>query len=136
MENSPSNEKQTKIRPAELGYQDRKMAKWQGFILSDHTDIIRENKKQTASHSAKEKQSLTMISDFLHRSFAYSQRLSIQLEFLVNGSYEPDVIGIVTGFENERIYVQTDEELVVIDLMLIRHIEVLASAKWFNSDPT
>lgn len=77
-----------------------------------------------------------MISDFLHRSFAYSQRLSIQLEFLVNGSYEPDVIGIVTGFENERIYVQTDEELVVIDLTLIRHIEVLASAKWFNSDPT
>lgn len=136
MKNDLSNEKDILLSTAELGYQDRKMAKWQGFILSDHTEMIQASEELAQEHTAKEKQSLSVISDFLHRSFAYGHRLSIQLEFMVNGSYEPDVVGRVTGFENEQIYVQTEEELIVIDLTLIRHIELIASSKWFNSDPT
>lgn len=136
MENIEPNEKDMKISPTEWGYKDRNMAKWQGFILSDHADLVNAQKKQPLSYAAKEKQTLSAISTFLHRSFAYGGRLSIQLDFMVNGSYEPDIIGVVTGFEHEKIYIQTDEELVVIDLSLIRHIESLLSAKWFISDPT
>lgn len=83
-------------------------------------------------YAAKEKQSLSLISDFLNRSFAYGNRLAIQLEFIVDGSYEPDIIGAVTGFEDENIYVQTNEELVIIDLTLIRHVELLSSVRWFK----
>lgn len=136
MVSAESYEENKQISPAELGYKDRKMAKWQGFILSDHADLVKEKKNQLVEHTAKEPQSLAVISDFLQRSFAYGHRIAVQLDFITNGSYEPDIIGMVTGYEQEKIYVQTDEELVVIDLSLIRHVEYLSSTKWFISDPT
>ncbi|MBM6614308.1 hypothetical protein JTF06_05330 [Desemzia sp. RIT804] len=134
MGNTQSDEEEQLIDSFKEGYKDRNMAKWQGFILSDHTDLLKEKEQRSLEHSAKEKQSLSVVSDFLQRSFAYGHQLAIQLDFIVNGSYEPDIIGVVTGYENELIYVQTDEEIVVVDLSLIRHINILSAAKWFNSD--
>lgn len=136
MENTQSDEAKQQISSFEKGYKDRKMAKWQGFILSDHSDLIRQEKKLQIEPLAKEKQSLSVISDCLHRSFAYGHQLSIQLDFIVDGSYEPDITGIITGFENQLIYVQSGEESVVIDLSLIRHVELLRSSKWFAPDST
>lgn len=135
MENTQSVEEKKLINSFEQGYKDRNMAKWQGFILSDHTDLLKEKKQRSIEHSAKEKQSFSVVSDFLQRSFAYGHQLAIQLDFIVNGSYEPDITGVVTGYENQLIYVQMEDEIVVIDLSLIRNVEMLSSTKWFNSDP-
>lgn len=41
MEKTQSDEENKEISSFEEGYKDRKMAKWQGFILSDHSDLIR-----------------------------------------------------------------------------------------------
>lgn len=137
MENSDTKKEIIeKISPAERGYKDRKMAKWQGFILSDHADLLKKKENLPAEYAAKEKQSLSAITESLHHSFAYEQGVAIQLDFVVDGSYEPDIVGIVTGFESEKIFVQTSEELVIIDLSLIRHVEALSATKWFKSGPT
>lgn len=125
-----------KISPTEQGYKDRKMAKWQGFILSDHADLLKQKKNELVEYAAKEKQPLSVISESLHHSFTYKQGVAIQLDFIVDGSYEPDIIGIVTGFESEKIFVQTDAELIIIDLTLVRQVEVLSATKWFRSGPT
>ena len=134
MEKVLSEEKNKRISPFKEGYQDRKMAKWQGFILSDHSDLIHQEKEQQIKPIAKEKQPLSTISDYLHRSFAYGHQLTIQLDFIVDGFYEPDIIGVVTGFDNQLIYIQSNEESVVIDLSLIRHVEILPSSRWFAPD--
>lgn len=134
MEKIQSDEENKEISSFEEGYKDRKMAKWQGFILSDHSDLIRKEKEQQIEPVAKEQQTLSVISDYLHRSFAYGQQLSIQLDFIVDGLYEPDIIGVITGFENQLIYIQANEESIVIDLSLIRHVELLPSSKWFAPD--
>lgn len=134
MENKYINDKKKRINPFEEGYKDRNMAKWQGFILSDHTDLLNEKWQSSVPHSAKEKQSLSVVSEFLQRSFAYGHHLAIQLDFIVDGTYEPDILGVVTGYEQQLIYVQTNDEIVVIDVSLIRHITLLSSTKWFKSD--
>ena len=134
MEKIQSEKENKQISSFKEGYQDRKMAKWQGFILSDHSDLIRQEKEQQIKPMAKEKQSLSVISDYLHRSFAYGHQLTVQLDFIVDGFYEPDIIGVVTGFDNHLIYIQSDEESVVIDLSLIRHVEILPSSRWFAPD--
>lgn len=136
MGDTQSEEEKKLINSFEEGYKDRNMAKWQGFILSDHADLLKEKQQRSIAHAAKEKHSLSIVSDFLQHSFAYGHQLAIQLDFIVNGSYEPDIIGVVTGYENEMIYVQTEDEIVVIDLPLIRHVEILSATKWFNTDPT
>lgn len=120
--------------PNEQGYKDRKMAKWNGFILSDHTEL---HKKETAKRNKvnipKEKQSLTVVSEHLSQAFLKKCSVAIQMDSIANGLYDEDIIGTVSGFDESQIYIQTTNGHVTVDLESIRHVSLLSMVKWFKN---
>ncbi|WP_034551291.1 hypothetical protein [Carnobacterium funditum] len=112
-------------------YNDRKMAKWQGFVLSDHTEMMQQwNHNKTKLNLPKEKQTQEAISEHLYQAFLTKKQIILQMEFLLNGLYENDLIGIIVGQEENKTYLQTHSELLTIDSTLIRHAEIGKSKKW------
>lgn len=115
-------------------YNDRKMAKWQGFVLSDHAELMQKSDKiKNKFNLAKEKQTPEIISETIFQAFLTKKQLTIQMEFLLDGLYEDDLIGIVVGQEENNIYLQTQSKLVVLDSDFIRHAEISESKKWWDS---
>ena len=119
----------------QTSYEDRKMAKWQGFVLSDHAEILKkQNQIKNNLNAAKEKQTPETISENLYQAFLTKKQVVIQMEFLLNGVYEDDLIGIVVGQEENNLYLQTHSELIVIDSVLIRHTEISEAKKWWDGE--
>lgn len=123
------------MKQHQSNYEDRKMAKWQGFVLSDHAEMLqKQNQTKNNLNPAKEKQTPETISENLYQAFLTKKQVRIQMEFLLNGVYEDDLIGIVVGQEENNIYLQTHSELIVIDSALIRHIKISKAKKWWDSE--
>lgn len=133
LSNEPE-EKNRLINPDASGYVDRKMAKWQGLILSEHTEIVNEEKKTSRKiNIEKEKQSVEIIYNLIDYFFNQKVMVAIQLDCLFNGNYQDDIIGVVYGFHENNIYVQTTQsEILVCELDLIRNIEKCKVTKWFR----
>lgn len=120
------------IDPTKENYQDRKMAKWMGFILSDHTEAIKANETEEKKViSRKNRQSGDVISSHLSHAYAHNLSVSIQLNFISGGEYEEDIEGKVKGFEDGFVYVKTADDFLSITFSLIRHVELLNTDKWF-----
>lgn len=116
-------------------YKDRKMTKWNGFILSEHTEQIKKvNKHLRKVNEPRPKQTEQEISNYIYNSFRQKRPISIQMDILFNGLYEDDLVGIVTGFEAENIYIQTNDETIFCDIILIRNIQENQMVKWFKED--
>ena len=121
------------INPQLSGYKDRKMAKWQGLILLEHSEALNQSKENNKKiHSGKEKQSPETISELLAYSYSQSKTIAVQIDCLFNGQYEEDITGIVCGSHEENIYIQTEATVVVCDFNLIRHVEKNEEKKWFK----
>ena len=115
-------------------YNDRKMAKWQGFVLSDHAELLKKSDNiKKKLNLKKEKQTTEIISETILQAYLTKKQLIIQMEFLLDGLYEDDLIGIVIGQEENNIYLQTHSELIVLDSDLIRHAEISEAKKWWDS---
>ena len=122
------------MKQHQSNYEDRKMAKWQGFVLSDHAEMLqKQHQTKNNLNLAKEKQTPETISENLYQAFLTKKQVIIQMKFLSNGVYEDDLIGIVVGQEENNIYLQTHSELIVIDSVLIRNIEINEAKKWWDS---
>lgn len=116
-------------------YKDRKMAKWNGFILSEHTEQIKKVNRQLCKvNKPRPKQTEQEISNYIYNSFRQNRPISIQMDILFNGLYEDDIVGVVTGFEAENIYIQTNDETIFCDISLIRNIQESQTVKWFKED--
>jgi len=121
------------IIPSENGYKDRKMAKWQGFILSDHADLVRENEaKRKRGLPPKEKQSLEVISSLLHQAFVYRKQVFVQMDYIENGLYNENYSGCVTGMKSHWVYIQTIEDVIAAEWEAIRHVEIASGNKWYK----
>lgn len=121
------------ISPSDIGYKDRKMAKWQGFILSDHADMIRQAERQKEI-LPKEKQSLERISFLAKEAYVSQKRVFIQLDFIENGQFSEDIEGFISGIDACMLYVQTKTDYIVTELECVRHIELDSSPKWYVPD--
>ena len=110
------------------------MAKWQGLILSEHTEVVHEEKRQSRKvNREKEKQSLEAISELIDYSYRQKIPVAIQLDCLFDGKYEDDIIGVVCGYFEQHVYVQTIEsEVIVCEFDLIRNVEEVKQTKWFS----
>ncbi len=122
------------INPNTSGYVDRKMSKWQGLILSEHNEIVTDEKKNSRKvNLEKEKQSLEDISKVIDYSYKQKAVVTIQLDYLVNGKYEDNIIGVVYGYYENNIYIQSvNSGVVFCELDLIRNVEQYNLAKWFS----
>lgn len=129
-----SKEKNILIDPNTSGYVDRKMAKWQGLILSEHSEIIKEEKSKSRKiNIEKEKQPAKDIYPLIDYSYSQKVTVAIQLDCLFNGNYKDDIVGVVVGYYENYIYIQTMESgIVVCELDLIRNVEEYDLTKWFR----
>lgn len=133
MEDESIEGEEKEMNQHQSNYEDRKMAKWKGFVLSDHAEMLqKQNQTKNNFNSAKEKQTPETISENLYQAFLTKKQVMIQMEFLLNGVYENDLIGIVVGQEENNLYLQTHSELIVIDSVLIRHAEISEAKKWWD----
>lgn len=120
--------------PDELGYRDRGMVKWQGFILSDHMEQrLAEEREQRYSPPRLE---LSQEDCAARLKEAYEERreVALQLNQLEDGHYRSELVGRVRGVQEGQLYLETATGLRHISLDLIRHVRLRDSAKWFQQD--
>lgn len=129
-----AKEKNKLINPNTTGYRDRKMAKWQGLILSEHNEFVKEEKRKHGKEIIKkEKQPVEVIYPLIDYSYSQKVTVAIQLDCLFNGRYEDDLVGVVAGYYENYVYIQTMESgIVVCELDLIRNVEEYDWTKWFR----
>lgn len=132
--NKKTNEDDIFINPNTSGYVDRKMAKWQGLILSEHNEIVKEEKINSKKvNREKEKQTEEEISKLIDFSYKQKSIIAIQLDYVINGKYEDDILGVVYGYFEDNIYIQSiNAGLVFCEMDLIRNVEIVSLDKWFS----
>ncbi|HCO72080.1 hypothetical protein IGI82_002448 [Enterococcus sp. AZ067] len=110
-------------------YVDRKKLKWVGFFLSEHTaDIARIEKELKYTCPAKPEMTEKEINEFLQIAFTKSKKLAIQLNYTVDDMFQPDVVGILKGYDDIGIYL--DDTLVHYDE--IHNVAFYVEQKWFE----
>lgn len=122
----------TGIMESEELYEDRKMKKWVGFFLSEHNEQLSVEKKKPVIIEAKEEQSIEEITKILKMMWEKRLVCSIQLNFIDNGSYYPDIVGTIEGFTDELIIVQTEEGIKSLSETAIRNVQENERIKWFK----
>lgn len=114
-------------------YQDRKMIKWLGFILSNHMESIKKNKEEIKKTVVrKDKQSLQTISQILKKAYDHRQMIHLQIDFIYDGEYQEDIQGVVAGFDGPYIHIRTLEDYFSIQIELIHHAEIILDEKWYR----
>lgn len=101
-------------------YQDRKMKKWAGFYLSEHTAIIEQEKKRQPAEK-KAQMSWIEIDEVLAQAFHNQLEVRIQKEELdCEGNYGEDITGMIQGHDELGIYVADQK----IGYDEIRHVQL------------
>ena len=124
-----------RFTPDQMGYKDRGKMKWQGLMLSDHSEALRkmfveENGRNIA---AKPQQSITEISEMLAEAYLLKKPITIQANTLQNGTYLEDIRCIVSGtFEKQIFLTLKDGRIVHTTLENIRHIQFIQSEMWYQ----
>ncbi len=123
------------LNPDKLGYKDRGKMKWQGMMLSDHTEALKKMKaeEQAIDIPAKEEMTVEEISEMLYEAYVTKSPVAIQANVLRNGQYYPDVHCLVLGYLGEKIILQLkDGTIKRVNIDLIRNVEVFNILKWHN----
>lgn len=114
-------------------YEDRGMAKWMGFYLSEHTaEMALEKKERETLWLRKPQMSELDISDTLEKAYTTRCPVEIQLSELNPDGYAyEDIVGVIEGFKTTSIFVSHPETGVqVIPGDAINHISLLDPVKW------
>ncbi|WP_080147016.1 YolD-like family protein [Marinilactibacillus piezotolerans] len=123
------------LNPDKLGYKDRGKMKWQGMMLSDHTEALKKMKaeEQAIDIPAKEEMTVEEISKMLYEAYVTKSPVAIQANVLRNGQYYPDVHCLVLGYLGEKIILQLKNGSIKrVNIDLIRNVEVFNVLKWHN----
>lgn len=94
--------------PDQLGYQDRGKMKWQGLILSDMNEMLKEYQalEQSKGPSAKKKMTRSEVAEILQEAYLTKGLVTIQANIMKDGQYYPDVYCLVLGYYENEIYFQ------------------------------
>ena len=124
-----------RFTPDQLGYVDRGKVKWQGLMLSDHSEALKQASQKEDAVNVPEKTAMSLIeiSKILRAGYLRKHPVAIQTNILQNGSYFKDVSCIISGFFEEKIFLLLkDGQLVDTTLEDIRHIEFIDSDIWYQ----
>lgn len=101
-------------------YQDRKMKKWAGFYLSEHTAIIAKEQNKRPPEQ-KVQMSWIEIDAVLAKAFQEQLFVAIQKEELDSeGNYGEDIKGLIQGYDELGIYISDQK----VGYDEIRHVEI------------
>lgn len=118
--------------PDELGYHDRGMVKWQGFLLADHHELMETKAKEMEPAAVKPQQSEEECSAFLADAFHSKWKIDLQLNILEDGCYLKVAQGHVLAIEEGMIFLETELGMQSVPLDLIRHASRTDSTKWYK----
>lgn len=114
-------------------YQDRGMAKWMGFYLSEHTSEMRKA-DQDHLHIFPRREAMDEhhIFEVLTHAFENKETVNIQLNFLNAEGYSfEDKIGVIEGYEGNKIYLLDETGTIqIIYIDSISNLFVQSSMKW------
>lgn len=124
-----------RVTPEQFGYKDRGILKWQGLILSDHTDALKREKLNERLSEVKPKEEMTEedISKFLFNAYKAYYPIVVQANVINNGNYYRDLECKVLGYDDNQIYLLLkDGRTVNCALEQIRNVEYMNSLDWFD----
>lgn len=119
--------------PFVRNYDDRGMAKWMGFYLSEHTsEMEKDNTIRNTIYYRREKMSEIEISSILDTAYRYRCSVIIQLDALnTEGFAFEDVTGVVEGFNGNKLYLSDVETgIQIVSINSINHIALSTTEKW------
>lgn len=99
-------------------YQDRKMAKWMGFFLSEHTTALSDDLNKVTYLS-----SLTLEKKLLLLSQVYANQLVTRLELRTKKSIET-LVGTIPTVTREHLIIKTNDGHLNVPLDDILSIEL------------
>jgi hypothetical protein len=114
-------------------YNDRKMAKWIGFYLSEHTTAMKnDNKKQSIVYSMKPTMTPEAITETIQAAILHSKRISVQLnEADQEGHAFEDITGSIAGYDSQSLFlIKENGEVSTVPSELINHVSIVESRKW------
>ncbi|MBC1914238.1 hypothetical protein HCA73_16415 [Listeria booriae] len=109
--------------------QDRGMKKWGGFLLSEHTEHLEEEKKAPQWEIPMDQE---MIFQILRSIIENRSVAAIQLFKADATEPDPFIEGRIVATEGDWIHVRAIEGIRVIDLESIRYIEERGYRKWYK----
>ncbi|MGM0341644.1 hypothetical protein [Enterococcus sp. AZ007] len=118
--------------PFVRNYDDRGMAKWMGFYLSEHTtEMEKDNTIRKTVYYRKEKMSELKISQILDTAFKYHYSVNIQLgELNTEGFAFEDIVGVVEGYNGNKLYLSVESGIRIVLLDSISNISLVTHTKW------
>ena len=121
------------VVPRELWlYDDRGMMNWMGWLLSDHSAFM-----EQAAHNDQPQQALSAMTDAaidgtLKQAFEKRQLVAIQLNPMWDTAYLPEVIGLVVGCDDGKVFLQAqDGGMQTLSVADIRHVRTTKSKHWW-----
>ncbi|MDT2434203.1 hypothetical protein P7D98_10585 [Enterococcus avium] len=114
-------------------YDDRKMAKWIGFYLSEHTTAMQnEQSRQTTVYFIKPTMTPEAITQTIEDALLHTKRISVQLnEVDQEGHAYEDIYGSIAGYDTQSLFVfQENGEVTKIQTELINHVTIIEANKW------
>lgn len=123
----------TRVTPEMYGYKDRGILKWQGMILADQKDALKELESEVTEIAAKEEMSEEEISQVLYEAYVKNFPIAIQANVMRNGSYYKDVECKIIGYGNGRIYLRViDGRRTSCTINQIRNVEFMSPLDWYD----
>ena len=103
-------------------FQDRGMAKWAGFFLSEHSTALAKKELDISRLAQLDRQE-----KFRLLSQAYSQQVPIRITFLNQGKLT-DVVATVSHLDSKQVLLQEGDHYKVLAIHQILSIQALGGA--------
>lgn len=126
------NKRMLRLNPDQLNYQDRGKMKWQGLLLSDHSEALKKIKQQQKNViPQKSKLSLIDITQQLALAYHNQQPVLVQTNTLTLEQHLQSFTGLVSGNDGGDIYFTLKNGRVIqIALENIRWLQTVDSLVW------
>lgn len=98
-------------------YQDRKMQKWMGFFLSEHTSALSDDLNKISLISE-----LTLEQKLLLISQAYTNQLTVKLQSF-DGKQLQTLVGVIQTISRDYVIIRTSEGHTNVPLSILHSIE-------------
>ncbi len=123
-----------RITPEQFGYKDRGIVKWQGMILADQTEALKQIKNEVTEIPPKEEMSEEEISQVLYQAFTNKLPVAIQANALRrDGNYYKDLECKVSGYADNQIHLRLkDGRTTSCTLEQIRNVEMIDPLDWYD----
>ncbi|ANK60706.1 hypothetical protein [Loigolactobacillus backii] len=106
----------------DFDYHDRGMLKWGGFFLSDHTKALKRLALAEREIQPKPEQLPAEIASRLEKGWCKQCLIYIQQKVVQNGTYLPDVVGVVVGYDEANIFLKIGQSTQTVAVMDIRNV--------------